>query len=280
MNRLVARLCTFGLLAGLGTSTASAGLSIGINFVNTSDGGVQDGQAASLAAGEVAGAPGHEQANWNNLGRWGQSIALKASSGAASGVSATWDSANTWNSGANTGTPNGKLMNGYIDATGAANNNASPYQFWSNANKPEVYIKGLGQWLAAQGATSYKVIVYSDGDATEGRKSEYWLQSVADTNDPPQALGADLTSHVFLSDTANFSGTFTQVPLSADSLAAAAAGNYMVFTDLTADSFVLRSEEQTFRACMNGLQIVAVPEPASIALIGLGALGLLIRRRA
>ncbi|HEX2971077.1 MAG TPA: PEP-CTERM sorting domain-containing protein [Tepidisphaeraceae bacterium] len=279
MTCRMARLGILGLLAGLGASPALAGVSIGINFVNTSDGGVQDSQAASLGANEQAGAPGYEQANWNNLGRWGQSVALKASSGAASGVSATWDSANTWNTGANTGTPNGKLMNGYIDATGQANNNSTPYQFWWNENKPEVYVKGLGQWLAAQNASSYQVVVYTDGDVAEGRQSEYWLQSVSDSNDPPQALGGDLSSHVFVSDTANFSGTFTQVPLAANSLEAAGTGNYMVFTGLTADSFVLRTEEHTFRACINGLQIVAVPEPVSIGLLGVGALGFLARRR-
>lgn len=267
------------LIAGL---PVAWGASVGVNFVDTGDGGVQDGTGDALTSAEVAGAPGYEQANWNNLGRWGAGTGVKDSTGAASGVTITWDSNNTWNLGIGTGTPNNKLMNGYIDATGQANRDGDvPYQFWWNENKPEACAIGLSAWLAAQGATSYKVIVYTDGDTwNENRKSEYWLQSPGDLNDPPQALGADLTSHVFALDAANFDGTFSRIPLSANSVDAAAAGNYIVFSGLTADRFMLRTEERDYRATINGFQIVAVPEPASIGLFLLAAMGLLARRRA
>ena len=80
---------------------------------------------------------------------------------------------------------------------------------------------------------------------------------------------------MFISDEANFSGTYLQVPLTANSAANAAAGNYIVFTGLTADSFLLRTEEISggqVRAQINGIQIVAVPEPgtaSSMTLLGL-----------
>ena len=46
--------------------------------------------------------------------------------------------------GSGTATPNAKLMQGYLDATGAPNNNTSPgYPFFDNVNKPETYIRNL-----------------------------------------------------------------------------------------------------------------------------------------
>jgi hypothetical protein len=179
-------------------------------------------------------------------------------------------------------------MQGYLDATGQPNNNTSPgYPFFDNANKPEAYITGLAAWLAAQGASTYNVIVYTDGDEQIGRTGEYWLQAGSD-GDPPGTLGSDLTSHIFAKDTSNFSGTFTQVPGSANSLATAGEGNFLVFTGLNSDSFILRTEEypsgvpdDALRAQINGIQIipVAVPEPASIFVLALAGVGLLSRRR-
>ena len=149
-------------------------------------------------------------------------------------------------------------MHGYLDATGQANWETVPYQFFWNENKPEVYVTGLSGWLAGQsGITQYDVVVYIDGDTT-GRIGEYWLQAGGDANDPPQALGADLTSHVFVRDSGTFAGAYTQVPLTANTVGTAADGNYVVFTGLSANSFILRTEEQTVRAQINGLQIFPV----------------------
>jgi hypothetical protein len=219
------------------------------------------------------------------MGRWGQTVSLNDSTGAAAaGVTTTWDSNNTWRTGSDTSTPNGKLMYGYIDSLGKPNND-SPFSFFgtsnanANDNRPIAWVTGLSGWLASKGATTYRVVLYADGDGTD-RKAEYWLQS-ASGGDPPTVLGSDLTPHVFVSDTSNFSGMFTQVPLTSNTAADAVVGNYVVFTGLSADSFLLRSEEQTVRAEFNAFQIVAdVPEPASFGLIGLGvAAGSLARRR-
>lgn len=58
-------------------------------------------------------------------------------------------------------------------------------------------------------------------------------------------------------DSANFSGTYVQVPLSANSVGNAADGNYVVFLDQTANSFLLRTEERGFHAAfIAGFQIV------------------------
>lgn len=266
--------------------TSAASASIGLNFVDTGDAGVQNGASDALGAGEVAGVAAYQQGNWNNLGRWGQGVSLNNHLGVATSVSATWDSANTWNAGTGASTPNNKLMHGYLDSTFQQNwVPENPYQFWWNENKPDVYLTGLSSWLAGEGGSSYNVVIYADGDAAAGRISEYWLQSVTSVgNNPPTALGSDLSSHVFLRDAANFSGDFTQVPLSANSAAAPGDGNYIVFTGLTADEFVLRTEDfgwtDAFRTVISGVQIVSVvPEPGTLALLGLGGLGLVLMRQ-
>jgi hypothetical protein len=197
----------------------------------------------------------------NNLGRWGQNVSVHDDTGGATGVTTTWDSNNTWNNGTSTATPDGKLMYSYLDSTGQPNwTPENPFQFWWNENKPDVFAQGVMAWVGSYGATNYSVVVYADGSGTDGRIAEYWIQSVNDLNDPPTDLGAGLSPHVFLNDTANFSGTFTQVPLSADSEANAAPGNFMVFTNLSSDRFVLRTEERTspteLRAPVNAIQII------------------------
>lgn len=244
------------IMAWLLIASPAAANSIGINFVDNGNGGIQNGATDALAVSDVAGAPGFLRSNWNNLGRWGQTVSVADNSGASTTVTVTWDSNNTWRTGAGTATPQHKLMHGYLDSTGQANVNGPPYQFFWNENKPEVYITGISSWLSAQGgATQYSVVVYTDGDTTAGRIGEYWLQS-GSGGDPPNLVGADLTNHVFARDSANFSGTYTQVPLTANSVAGAVDGNYIVFPNLSADSFILRTEEQTFRAQINGIQIV------------------------
>src|SRR5205085_2326969 len=151
--------------------------------------------------------------------------------------------------------------------TGQPNINDAPgssYVGWWNENKPDSMVTGLSSWLGSVGASSYSVIVYTDGDTATGRIGEYWLQSFTGSDFGNLTLGSDLTSHVFVRDSANFSGTYTQTPLTANSVANAADGNYLVFDGLTADSFLLRTEERDVRAQINGFQIVAtVPEPGS-----------------
>ena len=262
--------------------TASAATSIGINFVNGGD-HINNAAADSMLSAETAGAPGYVQGNWNNLGRWGQNVAVVNDSGINTTVGVSWDSIGTWTSGASVDTGDGKMMSGYLDAswgTGANTPIADGTGVFGvgNNNKPLVYVDGVSSWLALQGASTYSVVVYFDTDSFDaGRVAEFWIQSVTG-NSGSMTVGADLTPHIFGLDDSTFSGTYTQATSTA--LAGATAGNYAVFSGLSADQFLLRGEENGWASdAITGFQIVAtVPEPSVAALL-IGAAGLTMRRR-
>ena len=265
-------------------ATAASAQSIGANFVDNANGGVQNTATDALGAAESAGAPGYAQTNWNNLGRWSGLTVLNDSSGAASGVNFAWDSGNTWRTGAGTAAPDNKLMHGYLDSDGTANvAPATPYSFFpTTANDPSVYVTGVAAWLAAHAAPAYNVVLYVDGDASDNRVGEYWLQGASGSDLNALTVGGDLTPHLFNNDTANFTGAYDQLSSGSTALAGADSGNYIVFTGLTADSFLVRTNEAggpTLRSPINGMQIIAVPEPAALGLLGIAAAGLLARRR-
>lgn len=261
------------LLAALAASpTASFGASIGINYARGGD-HINDTNVNSLAASARAGAPGFEQENWNNLGRYGAGITLKDSTGAATPVTVNWDATGSYSLSGGTasdqGSPDGNLMNSYLDSNGSANVALTNSIYGNNANnKPLVYLSGLSAWLAAASAQYYDVVIYSDGDATSGRTGEYWIMEASgpSTN---LVLGTDLTSHVFVRDVANFISTlsYTEVPLTSVSGIAAANGNYTVFKGLSSDSVLIRTAEYNTRAPINAIQIVprAQRPPADLA---------------
>lgn len=260
------------LFAALAVSPcASLAATIGINYARGGD-HINDTNVNSLAASARAGAPGFEQENWNNLGRYGADITLKDSTGAATPVVISWDASGSYSlsgAAADQGSPDGNLMNSYLDSNGNANVALTNSLYDNNANsKPLVYFTGLSAWLTANAAQYYDVVVYSDGDATTGRTGEYWIMQASGprTN---MVFGNDLTSHVFIRDAANFVsvGAFTEVPLTSVAGFSAATGNYTVFEGLSADSFLLRTAEFLTRAPINAIQIVPRTQrpPAELA---------------
>lgn len=264
-------------IAGV-ASAASIGLKIGIN----GNGGLQSAAAGALLPADVAGAPDYAQANWNTLGRWGDSsgntpFTVVDSTGAATPVIINWDANNIWSmSGGGTptdqGLPDSNLMNSYLDSNGAANTDLANTVYGNPvANKPLVYISGLQEWLTAHGAAAYDVVIYSDGDASAGRVGEYWL---VDASGPTSELtyGGNLFTSIFICDRANFvqTGTYGNVPASVQGGQLAQRGNfegnYAVFESLTNNSFLLRTAEFATRSPINAIQLIprATAQPATI----------------
>jgi hypothetical protein len=217
------------------------------------------------------------QTNWNNLGRFGGPNNVMDQTGSNTVVSIQWDCTGTWSilggsPGAVQTVADCKLMNGYDDSNGNANtvaddtvtNGVGIYAASGN-NKPWMYITNLSLWLSQQGACSYDVVIYAEGD-TAGRIGQYWIQS-AGGPDTQITVGRDLTPPVFLNSagknnfTANTSVTYAQVPLSANTGPGAVSGNFIVFPGLTADSILIRTEEYrppggTLRSPINGIQLI------------------------
>ena len=146
-NLLAAAAVTAVSLAVLNSRAAS----IGANWVNNNSGGLQNSATDSLSPTESAGAPPYAQTNWNNLGRWGNPTTLNDSLGNSSGVDVTWDANWTVNLGTATTNGNLKLMYGFTEATGAANDDGPPYNGFTGANQPDARFRGLSAWLAARG---------------------------------------------------------------------------------------------------------------------------------
>jgi hypothetical protein len=295
-------------------NTASAQHLIGLKIGLTGNGHQQGTNlaAGALQPGDLAGAPGYQQMNWNVLGRFGDNgtntfltnnYPMFDSGGDDTQVSIMWDATGNWSiQGSGTpaaqGSPDLNLMNAYADSGASANvaltQNASVYSQNGN-NKPLVFIGGLQAWLTTEGASYYDVVIYGDGDSTQGRTWEYWLQAAAQgaTTGPITNLtfGSDLTTHAFICDRANFlaTSTYAQSPLvSACNWIPTVAGfgggnagwganignnpgNYVVLPGLTNDSFVVRTEEfrgagSTLRSPINAIQIVPhiAPTPPTV----------------
>ena len=223
------------------------GTSIAINFA--ADEVAPDGSAVTGAAG-LAGT-----VNWNNFTLNASTAAQPLSKDVmSSSVSSTamveWVSNNTWASTGrgeeNNTAPAGNdrnLMTGYLDT--------------NNTSETRVSVTGLDAEFTA---VEYRVAVYINGGVT-GRGGQYTITT------PNQVKTAELT------DTAPFDGTYV------------GGENFLVFAGLTSPNFVLSATPTvggTPRAPIDGIEIVAIPEPGSMVLLAVGAigvLGLIIRRR-
>jgi predicted outer membrane repeat protein len=237
--------------------------SIGFNFVG-------GGPAQSLGASERAGVPTATQANWNNLtGNYdgtgngsytaGPAV-LKDATGASfsPNLKLWWAASNTYSiSGSTQTTPDTKLMNGYLDSDGSGDGSAATNLYGTSAPQPFFSVSGLPASLAFGG---YKVIVYADGDANDGRIARYWLAGNNGQNPANVANETRLTADVFIRDLFNFTGTYWRSAATSDAGAVTAIyGNYVQFDARTENGFTVRAEESSgsgLRAPINAMQIV------------------------
>jgi len=262
------RSAAMALAAAVSLCGAAHAQSIGIDWF----GGNGTGDQTMMLPTDIAGVV--SQGNWNSFLGVSGTQPLNLSTGAASGASITWGmSPNDWDTNINeTTSANHKMMLGYLDT--------------NDTSITTLTVSGLPASVTGLG---YNVIVYYDGDnGTSHRAGRYEVNNVSQ-------WGRDAG--------VNFSGTFTEGQTTVDPtiasggvidsvpaavLNAVPAGNYMTFRGLTAPSFTLNvqasvSASGTNRAPLNGIQIVPIPEPSSVALLALGALAslaFLARRRA
>jgi hypothetical protein len=271
----------------LALPTRGPASTLGVNFLRGSNVGGTNLNA--LLSTDLAGAGAYAQVNWNNVdGALGTNVSLADSAGAASGVTISWASPNTWSQGGidvAQGSPDASFMNAYLDNNGNANVAfTSPYNMFSttvpannNRNWPMVYLTGLQAWMTAQGVAAYDIVIYSDGDNAGGRSGEYWA---VNANGAPDALavGTDASTHVFICDLNNYiaNPVFSEVPsviqdssFSGGILAQYGnfPGNYSVVKSLTSDTVLLRTQRYNSRAPINAIQIIprATALPATFA---------------
>ena len=237
-----------------GLSAAADAQSIGVNFVG---GFGTPSNGTSLADTDVAGLV--PQAHFNNASGASGTLAGLVDSGAShTGASLTWKSPNTWASGTDTTTPNGKLLNGYIDSNGTA------------AGGAMVSVTGVPYKV-------YDLVVYLNTDNGGGvpRVGDYEVVT----------SGGTLTQQVSYPKSSNL----TLAPPVGDNTipinATTPSGTAIVFAGLTDSTLTLETNQAklpnvNFRAPISGFQIYSVPEPASLGVITvLGGLALRRSRR-
>jgi len=241
-------------------SSAAFAASLGLNFAAT------DPNAAdsSLLPTEVAGVV--PQPNWNNLAlNNGDTttpvpIPLLKDDGTPSGATVSWASPNTWRSTANNafpaGSPDRKLTTGYLDSNNTA------------AGGVMISVNNID---AALRTPAYDVYVYFVSDSGADRGGGY---TIDDGSGPILKFGSTLAM-----PSAHVEDPGTDSDNSLD-------GTYLRFAGLTGSSFRLTSDTTLttpngFRAPVNAIQIVQIPEPASAVLTYCGAalLGAIVWRR-
>jgi hypothetical protein len=232
------------------TGTAGAASLISVN-PNANDSG------NDLLSGETAGAPGWSAANWNNIGSEGTATGLVDAAGNPTAVSLTFGWFYPSNTTADGSTPDGRMMRGF--------------------NRQH---DNEGTWVfgGLNAALEHNIVVYWDANAGQ------------DTQGHQDFTAYDAGGEVLTVRLHEPNGGTVDVPdydfegYVEATTANGYTGNYFVFSGLTPTAggeltIGVSNPEGFGRKGLSGLQLHVIPEPASVALLALGAPALLRRRR-
>ncbi|MGB0993268.1 MAG: hypothetical protein ACPG32_12485, partial [Akkermansiaceae bacterium] len=248
---LTLSLLSAGISISLGASISInfTGISNDANLVNNDESstvGITDGEthAGNLwnnVAVKSGGAAGPAN-TWLTTTQGGSHVDVNDSTGADSGVDIT--SSGTFYSNQANVSGAGKTLTG---------DGALMHQGLNIASTETVTLTGLAAWAP----NGYRVIGYMDiGNAnrtfginmTDGGTSQtFWTDSDAGTDSDSDDDGVI----TWLESTATTSGT------------AVTNANYAVWGTFTGDTLTISGTDPTSRSLMNGMQIIAVPEPSS-----------------
>jgi hypothetical protein len=252
---------------GLLAFNANALETISVNF----------GRSAHAVDG-TAGAPGFEADNWNNTSSTNGSVSdLMDSAGVTTTADIEWNADEIWRQSELTqATGDLNMMASFINDTSGTTDGETPFdpnslmidQIPYADYTLVVYVHGEGGRkvnldLTAGAVTANKIVNLSPNYA-DTRYSDF------------ESQGSDVlvVDNGYLLD----SGVDYQAPDSADPNN---EGNYVIFDGLSSSSLTLEYGGLagfTGRGSIAGLQVVEVPEPATMALLGVGGLALLRRR--
>jgi len=230
-------------LTSLTLCVSASAASIAVNFV-------QNDKNQKFDGGELIGPTKIDSSNWNSTidrdsgskaaGEIGSKHTLIDSTGATTTATIEWSSKNVWSNGDGNSTDEAKLAVGYLDDGGAG---AS----FTLSNIP------YAQYNVYVLFTSDKNGDYTHGTLTIGG-TDY-------LDGPFNAHGrvTDGTGWVLADGTVY--------------------GNYAKVENLSGSSLTVSATRDQGRSPITGVIIEKVPEPSSAALLGLGGLALILRRR-
>jgi hypothetical protein len=200
--------------------------------------------AHDMAAGDLAGAV--PQAHWNNVkSGLAQPLVLTDDGGAATGATVEWRG-KTGYTAISDATSDGRLMCGYLAPLGAT-------------DPPTATFSGL----SAAFPLGYDVIVYFDGSNDIASPDVAWVMDLA--------VGGQARTVHDLANT-NFSGIYFEDT--------GAGGNWARFHGLTADVLTVTAvPHDGTKAALNAIQVIHVPEPATLGLAAMGLAAIAGRRR-
>ncbi len=250
-----------GVFVVMSLLAASAQASmIGINF----EGNGGSVLASTDSAGVVA------QTNWNGVaGGSGSLSGLVDDGGTATTASVTFTGHNGGAAEANVPSNNDEaLCDGFI------------YSYWNTSSQPGGAVQGavtVSNIPTAYQSTGYEVYIYVTSNRTDYSNQ---MITVNLTN-----YYASLTPYSNPSDPGNLVYTEVTQTTSTTGYDGTPYGSYVHITGLTGSSFSFTFETDpnvpyVTTPGVYGLQIVqTIPEPATMSLIGIGGLGLLLRRK-